>query len=275
MTMAILAGKVCVVTGAAGGIGAETVKALCEAGGKVVASDIKQDGLDKVVARLKAEGHEVAGRVTDVGSEDSIRDLVAFTLDTFGRLDVVDNNAGSTSTAMVDKDVVSMTVELWDQVAAVNARGPMLLCKHAIPHMVAQGGGSIINISSGQSLCGDLRNVAYAASKAALNAMTRHTATVFGPQGIRCNAIAPGLIGNPDGVHRMPSVISDIFCAASPIPRLGVPRDIANMVVFLASDLSSFITGQVISVDGGILVPLSTVAPMRALTGQSSPFGDG
>jgi NAD(P)-dependent dehydrogenase (short-subunit alcohol dehydrogenase family) len=114
-------------------------------------------------------------------------------------------------------------------------------------------------------MVGDLRNMAYAASKASLNSITRHIATVYGPQGIRCNAIAPGLIGNPEHAHRMPSAITDIFCAATPMGRLGVPRDIANMVVYLASDLASFVTGQVIAVDGGIMIPLSTVAPMRAM----------
>jgi NAD(P)-dependent dehydrogenase (short-subunit alcohol dehydrogenase family) len=182
--MSILNGKVCIVTGAAGGIGAETVRALCEAGAKVTASDINIERLDQAVARLRAEGHEVVGRVADVTDEESVRGLVAATVDAFGRLDVVDNNAGATGVTALDRDVLGMTVELWDQIAAINSRGPMLLCKHAIPHMLAQGGGSIVNISSGQSLAGDLTNVAYAASKAAVNAMTRHVATTFGPRGI-------------------------------------------------------------------------------------------
>lgn len=266
--MGLLTGKVALVTGAAGGIGAETALALCEQGARVVLTDLKADGLQEVVERLKGQGHEVAGKGGDLLDEAEIRAVVAFAADTFGGLDILDNNAGATGFSSRDMDVAEMPVELWDQVQGINSRGPMLFCKHALPLMLARGGGSIVNISSGQALSGDISNIAYAAGKSALNALTRHLATAYGPRGIRVNAVAPGLIVAPGTEGRLPKRVQALFIAHSLVPRLGTPRDIANMVVFLASDLSSFITGQVISVDGGILAHIPTVVEMRELIAE-------
>jgi NAD(P)-dependent dehydrogenase (short-subunit alcohol dehydrogenase family) len=263
--MSILSGKVALVTGAAGGIGFETVRAMCEVGARVVMTDIRQEPLEEAAAILRGEGYEVAVKVTEITEEAAVIDLLRFTVDTFGGIDVLDNNAGATGNSTIDQDVADMTVELWDKMLAINARGPMLLCKHALPVMVSRGGGSVINISSGQSLSGDLTNIAYAAGKAALNSLTRHIATAYGHKGVRCNAIAPGLIVPPNSAGRLPKAMHDIFVANCLVPRLGVPRDIANMAVFLASDLAAYITGQVISVDGGILAHLPTMVAMKEL----------
>ena len=176
---------------------------------------------------------------------------------------MLDNNAGATHLSGQDGDLLGMDLDLWQRSAAINVTGPMLLCRAVVPLMIEHGGGSIINISSGQSLSGDIRNTAYAAGKAALNSLTRDIATQYGPQGIRCNAVAPGLIvaeGAP-----FPEAVRQMMVDNCPVPRLGTPRDISDAVVFLASDRSSYITGQVISVDGGILIHLPTVAPMRAM----------
>jgi NAD(P)-dependent dehydrogenase (short-subunit alcohol dehydrogenase family) len=261
--MSILSGKVALVTGGAGGIGSETLRALGEVGARLVMTDIREEPLQEVAEQLRGEGFEVAAKVADITDEASVKDLIKFAIDTFGGIDVLDNNAGATGYSNLDQDVADMPVDLWDTLLAINARGPMLLCKHALPQMVARGGGSIINISSGQSLSGDLTNVGYAAGKAALNSLTRDIATAYGAKGIRCNAIAPGLIVPPNSPGRLPQEIHDMFVANCLVPRLGVPRDIANMVVFLASDLASYITGQVISVDGGILIHLPTLVSMR------------
>ena len=263
--MSILSGKVALVTGAAGGIGFETTRAMCEVGARVVMTDIRAEPLEECAATLRGEGHEVATQVTEITEEAAVVDLLAFTTKTFGGIDILDNNAGATGHSTIDQDVADMTVELWDKMLAINARGPMLLCKHALPVMVSRGGGSVINISSGQSLSGDLTNIAYAAGKAALNSLTRHIATAYGHKGVRCNAIAPGLIVPPGSEGRLPKAMHDIFVANCLVPRLGAPRDIANMAVFLASDLASYITGQVISVDGGILAHLPTMVSMKEL----------
>jgi NAD(P)-dependent dehydrogenase (short-subunit alcohol dehydrogenase family) len=261
--MSILSGKIALVTGAAGGIGLETVRAMGEVGARVVMTDIREEPLQAAAETLRGEGYDVAAKVAEITDEDAVRALLAFTMDTFGGIDVLDNNAGATGNSTVDQDVADMTVELWDKMLAINARGPMLLCKHALPVMVSRGGGSVINISSGQSLSGDLTNIAYAAGKAALNSLTRHIATAYGHKGVRCNAIAPGLIVPPNSAGRLPQAVHDIFVANCLVPRLGVPRDIANMAVFLASDLAAYITGQVISVDGGILAHLPTMVSMK------------
>ena len=203
----------------------------------------KNDGsgpnsLEAVTERLKGQGHDVACKAGDLSSEDDIRAVVETCVKTFGGVDILDNNAGATGFSSRDLDIPDMPVELWDQVQAINARGPMLFCKYAIPSMLERGSGSIINISSGQSLSGDVSNFAYAASKAAINALTRHMATAYSPRGVRVNAIAAGLIIQPGMEQRLPAHIQDIFLSHCLVPRLGVPRDIANMVVFLASELS-------------------------------------
>lgn len=266
--MGLMDGRVALVTGAAGWIGAETVAALCEQGARVVLTDLKADLLHDTVERFRAQGYEVAGRAGDLASEDDVREVVRFAVETFGGLDILDNNAGATGLASQDTEIIDMPTAFWDQVQAVNARGPMLFCKYALPLMLDRGKGVIINISSGQSLSGDISNIAYAAGKGAVNALTRHLATTYGPRGIRVNAIAPGLIVQPGTEGRLPQAIQDLFVAHSLVPRLGKPRDIADMVVYLASDLAAFITGQVISVDGGILAHIPTTVEMRGLMAQ-------
>ncbi len=263
--MALLNGKVALVTGAAGSIGSETALALAEQGARVLLTDLRAPELSAVTDRLKGQGHDVACKAGDITSEDDIRAVVDFAVETYGGVDILDNNAGATGFSSRDLDIPDMPVELWDQVQSINARGPMLFCKYAIPSMLARGGGSIINISSGQSLSGDVSNFAYAASKAAVNALTRHLATAYSPKGVRVNAIAAGLIIQPGMEQRLPAHIQEIFLSHCLVPRLGTPRDIANMVVFLASDLSSYVTGQILSVDGGFTAHLPSVADMRPI----------
>ena len=263
--MGLLEGKVALVTGAAGSIGSETALALAEQGARVVLTDLRAPELQAVTDGLKGQGYDVACHAGDITAEDDIRAVVEFAVEAFGGVDILDNNAGATGFSSRDLDIPDMAVELWDQVQSINARAPMLFCKYAIPSMLERGGGSIINISSGQSLSGDVSNFAYAASKAAVNALTRHMATGYSPQGIRVNAIAAGLIIQPGMEQRLPAHIQKIFLSHCLVPRLGVPRDIANMVVFLASDLSSYVTGQVLSVDGGFTAHLPNVADMRPI----------
>lgn len=263
-----LAGLVAVVTGATGGIGSETALALAEAGAAVVLADLPGTPLSDLADQLVGKGHRAAAHPVDIADETSVRALMAFIKDRFGRLDVVDNNAAATTFTGQDVDVSTMAVEVWDTVMAVNARGTMLMCKHALPILEAGGGGSIVNISSGASLAGDMSNIAYAASKAAVNALTRSIATGWGGRGVRCNAIAPGLVATPALEAAMPPPFQETFLASSLVPRFGQPRDIADMVVFLASDRSSWITGQVFPVDGGFTAHLPHVAGVKALLAQ-------
>jgi NAD(P)-dependent dehydrogenase (short-subunit alcohol dehydrogenase family) len=261
---------VALVTGAGGVIGADTARCLAEAGARVVLTDVAEDRLESVGRGLLEDGHEVLWHLCDITEEAAVRALVDAAVSRFGRIDVLDNNAGATGMTQQDRDLVNLDHDFFLRSTGINLVGPMLLCKHVIPVMLQQGSGSVVNISSGQSLSGDLMNTAYSAGKAALNSLTRDIATQYGPSGVRCNAIAPGLIVAEEAQAAFPQPIKDLFVDNCLVPRLGRPRDISNAVLFLASELSAYITGQVLSVDGGILAHLPTVATMRAM--QAGPY---
>lgn len=260
-----LDGKVAIITGAAGGIGSQTARTLADAGARVVLSDLPGVGVQALADSISKDGHEAVAYEGDVTDEAVAYNLMRVTRDAFGRLDVLDNNAGVTTLGSRDTVVTEMDVEIWDYVLAVNLRGPMLMCKHAIPLMLKNGGGSIINISSGMSLFGDDAYTAYSASKAALNALTRSIATAYGKCGIRCNAIAPGVILHGASVSGGLPKRKEVMESNAMTPRLGEPKDIAAMVAFLASEEAGFLTGQVISIDGGHSAHQPHVAQFRAL----------
>jgi NAD(P)-dependent dehydrogenase (short-subunit alcohol dehydrogenase family) len=261
-----LHGRVAIVTGAGGqgGIGECTARLLAENGARVVLADLARSKLEETAASLVKDGFDVAHCAVDISDERSVESLMQFTQQKYGRLDILDNNAASQGQAE-DREVGSMSVALWDHVMGVNARGTMLTCKHALPVMIAGGGGSIINISSGTSIAGDFFATAYAASKGAINTLTRYVATQYGAQGVRCNALILGLISTPVLKTVMPEPLRDIFRDNKLVGRLGEPRDIAEMVAFLASDRSRFITGQLLPVDGGFYAHTPTTVPVNAL----------
>jgi NAD(P)-dependent dehydrogenase (short-subunit alcohol dehydrogenase family) len=248
-----LRGKVVIVTGAAGGIGSATSRAFAAAGARVVVTDRAQEGLTALARELGSDA-DVIPVVADVTREADVERVVRTAVDSFGGVDVLDNNAGATNMAHVDQTVIDMEVDLWDQIFAINARGPMLFCKHTIPVMAARGGGAIVNISSGTSLAGAPAFTAYASSKGALNTLTKYVASAHGGQGVRCNAILPGIILR-EGLG-VPEEMLVEYRKHHIVGRLGDPDDVARAVLFLASDLSSFITGQIFSVDGGFFAHL-------------------
>jgi NAD(P)-dependent dehydrogenase (short-subunit alcohol dehydrogenase family) len=261
-----LNGRVAIVTGAGGvgGIGECTARLLAEAGARVVLADLRGSKLEETAASLIKQGYDATHCATDISDERSVESLIRFTQQKHGRLDILDNNAASQGQAE-DRDITTMSVELWDHIMGVNARGAMLMCKHALPVMMAGGSGSIINISSGTSMAGDFFATAYAASKGAVNTLTRYVATQYGAKGIRCNALVLGLIATPTLKAVMPEPLRDIFRDNKLVGRLGEPRDVAEMVLFLASDRSRFITGQLLPVDGGFYAHTPTAAPVLAL----------
>jgi NAD(P)-dependent dehydrogenase (short-subunit alcohol dehydrogenase family) len=264
-----LSGKVAIVTGAGGldNIGGRTARVLAEAGARVVLADLASSDLKATTAALRADGLPVAHCTTDISDERSVEALLRFTREKFGRLDILDNNAASQGQPE-DAEVAALSVQLWDHIMGVNARGTMLMCKHALPLMIAGGGGSIINISSGTSMAGDIFATAYAASKGAINTLTRYVATQYGAQGIRCNALVLGLIETPKLLAVMPPPLREVFRENKLIQRLGQPLDVARMVAFLASDHSSFITGQLLPVDGGFYAHTPTTVAFSKLLAQ-------
>ncbi len=259
-----LQGKVAVISGGAGAIGTATARKLAGCGAQVVIADLPAAQAEQVAETLRGEGLDVRAYTVDIGDEASIQALMAYTVQTFGRLDILDNNAAMKG-LREDCDVLTMESALWDSVMATNVRGTMLMCKYALPTLIASGGGSIVNISSGTSLAGDMVQTAYAVSKGAINTLTRYVATQYGAQGVRCNALLVGSVVTPAMQKALPGPLREVITAHKLSGRLGMPQDIAEMVSFLASDRASWVTGQTWSVDGGYFAHLPTTPQLTAL----------
>ena len=249
-----VAGKVAVVTGGAGGIGAATARALAREGAAVAVLDIDRAGAERVAAEIVATGADALALGVDLSEEDGVALAVNRVVDRFGRLDVLHNNAALTDSDFLVRDtaVTDLDLEVWERTMAINLTSQMLACKHAIPVMVRDGGGSIINMSSGASLKGDRTRTAYGVSKAGVNTLTMYVATSHGKENIRVNAIVPGLIVTDAVRAHLTEEILGGLSRAVLTTHLGEPDDIAATVVFLASDESRYITGQLLSVDGGM-----------------------
>lgn len=263
--MGTLEGKIAIVTGAASGIGRASAIGMAREGARVTVADRNGEGAEAVAAEIRDAGGEARACRCDVRFEDEVRAMVQGTVDAWGGLDVLHNNAGTTDHADVGMDnwITDLTVELWDHMMAVNLRGPFLGCKHAIPHLIARGGGSIIMTSSMSAMAGDLHYAAYGSSKGGLNSFTRYVATQYGKQRIRANAICPGLVATPAARRLIPADLLDIYEGNHLTPELGTPEQVAAVAVFLASDASAYLTGQAIPVDGGLFAHLPTYAEMR------------
>jgi NAD(P)-dependent dehydrogenase (short-subunit alcohol dehydrogenase family) len=248
-----LVGRVAVVTGS-GGIGEATAKRLAAEGAQVVLGDIDIANGEKVAARIVAEGGKAVALKVDIGEESEVKSFFAAVASQFGRLDVLHNNAADTRGEQMARDmgITEMSIEIWDRAFQINARGTMLMIKHGIPLMLKNGGGSIINTSSGAALRGDLYGPAYASSKAAINCLTMYVATQYGKQGIRCNVVSPGLVVTPNVFLSNSKEQLDRIETHKLTPYLGAPEDIAAAVAYLASDDARFVTAQVMVVDGGI-----------------------
>ena len=267
-----LDGRVAIVTGAGSGIGAATARRLAAEGARVAVAD-----LDGARAKEVADGLGNAGLAVEFDAEDvtSVQALVEQTVAHFGRLDVLHNNAAIMAPDHIAKDTnpVEIDFDVWDRTFAVNVRGYLAGCKYAIPHMLAVGGGSIVLTASGSATLGDLSNIAYGSSKAAIVGFSRYVATQFGKQGIRCNVINPGLIRTEGGKQNVAGPMVGIMEANTPHPRLGQPEDIAAAVAFLASDDAAFVNGAVLAVDGGMLSHMPYMSDVLALFGSGQAFG--
>ena len=250
-----LADKVTIITGAGGGMGRVAARIFAGHGAKVVVAEYSEAAGQETVDLITAEGGQATFVRVDVSAEADAKAMVDHAVTTYGRLDVLYNNAGVMPEA--DRSVVDTDVATWDRVMAVNVRGVFLGCKYAIPAMVEQGSGSIINVASFVALVGcTVPQDAYTASKGAILSLTRSLAVQFGPKGVRSNAICPGPVETP---MLMDWLVKDeaakqVRLARNPTGRFGKPEEVVNMAIYLASDESRWTNGASLVVDGGISV---------------------
>ncbi|MGM0435996.1 MAG: beta-ketoacyl-ACP reductase [Bacillota bacterium] len=235
-----LENKVAVVTGGAQGLGKEMAVRFASEGAKVVAVDMQE---------LPYEEKNVAGKILNVTDTEAVKKFYDEVMETYGKIDILVNNAGVTADAMTRK----MTDEQWNKVLNVNLKGVFNLTRHIGPQMEQNGGGSIINISSVVGVFGNIGQANYAASKAGIIGLTKTWAKEFARKGVpvRVNAIAPGYVMT-DILKTVPQDLLDKFAAMTMLGRLGEPEEIGNAALFLASEEASYITGQVINVNGGM-----------------------
>ena len=248
-----LKNKVVVITGARRGMGKADALLFAEKGAKVVVSDISQEDCQKVVDQIEKKGGQAIAVKCDVSKKEEVDNLFRKTIEKFGRVDVLVNNAGICEF----KPFIDLTEEEWDRTLDINLKGYFLCAQAAAKEMAKQKSGVIVNIASvamGQVGVGFTNIVHYCASKGGIAAMTEAMALELAPYNIRVNAIAPGMIETPmlDPIKQDPKAMEGIL-ARVPLSRMGKPEEIADLVVFLASDKSSYITGSIVVIDGGWL----------------------
>jgi NAD(P)-dependent dehydrogenase (short-subunit alcohol dehydrogenase family) len=247
--MGRLDGKICVITGAGGGMGREAAVLFSEEGAQVCVADVNFEAAQSVANETRdGFAHQV-----DVADEASVKAMMDATAERYGGIDVLYNNAGISPND--DASVLDTSVEAWDRVQAVNTKGVFLCCKHGIPHLQQRGGGSVINVASFVAILGAATSqISYTASKGAVLSMTRELAVQFARENIRVNALCPGPVETP----LLLSIFGDDPAALErrrahwPMGRLAKPREIVNGALFLASDESSYVTGSTFLVDGGL-----------------------
>jgi NAD(P)-dependent dehydrogenase (short-subunit alcohol dehydrogenase family) len=250
---AILAGKIALVTGAGGGIGLATAKAFAEAGASVIVADRDEEKIAEAAERLRAEGHDVLGVTCDVTDKLQVTAMVEQAVDTYRRLDAAFNNAGINSSGA---PLLETDDDEFDRIIDVNLRGVWHCMKAELGVMMAHGSGAIVNCSSIGGMVGSKGRSAYSASKHAVIGLTRSAALDYAAQGIRINAVCPGMINTPMAIavtkNYDPEIVKAMV-AQEPIGRFGEPEEIAAAVVWLCTPAASFMVGHAMAVDGGYL----------------------
>jgi NAD(P)-dependent dehydrogenase (short-subunit alcohol dehydrogenase family) len=259
-------GKVAIVTGAGSGIGEASARRLASEGAAVVVADINGPAAERVAGEIAGDGGRAVAQTVDVSKEAEVEATVQRAIDEWGRLDVIHNNAADTSREAQGKDaiVTETDVAFFLHAIEVNLVGVVLGCKYAIPRMLDNGGGAIINTSSGAAL-GSFPSgmTAYSASKAAVESVTRSVAVQYGKQGIRCNGIAPGVTLSPVALESISPEMLEVIKHSVEAPNLSTPEQQAAVVAFLASDDAAFVNGHVIPTGAGSEVISTTNALLR------------
>lgn len=246
----MLKGKTAVITGSGRGIGKAIAVKMASLGANIVINDIpSSDYADATCEEIKAMGVECIVVKGDVRSADDVAELINTTLDKFGKIDIFVNNAGVTRDGLM----LRMSEDDWDLVMDINLKGAFNCIKTVARPMMKQRGGSIINIASVVGVMGNAGQANYSASKAGLIGLTKTTAKEFASRGIRCNAVAPGFIAS-DMTDKLTDEVKKQYFDAIPLAKFGETSDVADVVAFLASDMSKYVTGQVINVDGGLVM---------------------
>jgi len=258
-------GKTVAVTGAGNGIGAETVRRFAAEGANVIVTDIDMPAAERVAASIKGS---LAVEV-DVTSRQALRSMVSVATERFGGIDILVNNAMSCS----DTSFLDITAEEVERDFAVDVIGPFFACQEVIPGMIKRGGGVILNVSSANGLS-YLGNESYSAAKAGLQSLTTSVAVLFGANGIRCNAVAPGTVATEVWEHRkkLDPLVFEKAARWYPLGRVGLPIDVVEALMFLASDAAAWITGIVLPVDGGLLA--GNLAMAREIVPAQSEVAD-
>jgi NAD(P)-dependent dehydrogenase (short-subunit alcohol dehydrogenase family) len=253
-----LLGRVALVTGGAKGIGKASGASMLRKGASVVFFDNDCEALEKTAAELKSVSEKLGYLAGDICRADDGGAAVKLAVDQFGGLDILVNCAGIQTYG----DVLTTTEEVWDRTMNINLKGHWLMSKWAVPEMLKRGKGSIVNISSAQGLASQMNVLAYVTSKHAMIGLTRSMAVDLAPRGVRVNCVCPGtvdtpMIRNTINMDPNPQKLEDILNKMHPLGRIARPEEIGEVVAFLASDGASFMTGSIVTVDGGLLVPIA------------------
>lgn len=249
----LLKDKVALVTGAGQGIGAAVAKTYAKEGAKVVVVDIEEETAKQVVKEIEQNGGEASYIIADVTKSEDVKKMVQFTIDTYGKLDCACNNAGKSSATI---NLVDTPVENFDEVINLDVRGVFFCCQEEIKAMHQNGSGAIVNVSSTSGILGNPGIVPYNTSKHAVLGLTKSVALEECKNNIRINAVCPGVTETPliKNVRDNDPDTYQLFCTQIPLGRLADPMEIANTVLFLSCDMSSYLVGSTVVVDGGVTI---------------------
>lgn len=262
--MGRLENKVAVITGAASGIGFAAASLFAKEGAAVVVADLKEEAAREASTRITDAGGRALGVACDAMDDDPLAHLVDATVAEFGGLHVLCNHVGG-SNPKTDLDALRLDLDEFDRTMALNVRSTLVGTRLALPHMIEAGGGSIINTASVAGISGDFLQLAYGTAKAAVIRMTEYVATQYGPKNVRCNAVAPGAVMTPALRDNLDPEMIESIRSHNTLPFIGDAEDIAQAMLFLASDESRYVTGQLLVVDGGMSSHSSIAEDRRSM----------